>query len=89
VFTPCVIGTNNVTLGDRSDTVTDAQTTGIAMWSVTPYQEVVASNTILREHERHVVDARRTHCYRDRANWNEDGCLRSRQPPGKGPPAGR
>ena len=46
VFTHNVIGTNNLTLGDGSDTVTDAQTTGIVMWSVTPYQEVVAHNTI-------------------------------------------
>lgn len=46
VFTHNVIGTNNLTLGDGTDTVTDPQTTGIVMWSVTPYKEVVAHNTI-------------------------------------------
>jgi len=46
VFTHNVIGTNNVTLADGTDTVTDTQTTGILMWSVTPYTEVVAHNTI-------------------------------------------
>ncbi len=46
VFTHNVIGTNNLTLGDGTDTITDPQTTGIVMWSVTPYKEVVAHNTI-------------------------------------------
>lgn len=46
VFTHNVIGTNNLTLGDGTDTVTDPATTGIVMWSITPYKEVVAHNTI-------------------------------------------
>ena len=48
VFTHNVIGTNNLTLGDGTDPPgpVSNQTTGILMWSVTPYTEVVAHNTI-------------------------------------------